>query len=86
MQRSNQIKSNGRRNRASKPSQLFSKSLPLIPPCTHARGLLARGIMSMEHEYIVRHGVDLRESYLILSRPQVWRNVKEVLLSLDKAS
>lgn len=37
----------------------------------------------MEHEYIVDHGVDLREHYLIMPRPQVWRNVEEFHVRLS---
>jgi len=78
MLKAKEIKSYSRRNRASKPSQLFSKTFPLIPPCMHGRDLAARGIVTVEYEDIVDHGVDLRERYLILPWPQVWRNVEKL--------
>jgi hypothetical protein len=44
----------------------------------HGSDLAGRGIVTVEYEDIVDHGVDLRERYLILPWPQVWRNVEEL--------
>jgi hypothetical protein len=61
---------------ANQPGHVFHKTLPLVPTCTQRRDLAFCGIMAINHNYISRHGVDLRETKLILSKPHIPRDVK----------
>ena len=70
----------------SQPSQLFSKMFPLIPEFMHRFDLALRGLMVVEHEYILRHGVDLCETQLIFSKLYIVRYVEQILGCLDRNS